>query len=156
MKQLIPGFLFLCLLVTGISTSQAQDMKAKKMEGHTWHQVVMVKFKAGKFTEAKKMINDHFMKAGIASGGEGPQIIEFKSGEWDVMFIWNMENISDMDWEITPDDEKWWAAMAEQEGGMDKAMGVMQKYLSLVDQSTSYLAISRQPEMEDLSLNNSQ
>lgn len=153
MKQLISGFLFLCLLVTGISTSQAQEMKAKKMEGHTWHQVVMIKFKPGKFTEAKKLINDHFRKAGLASDLPGPQIIEFKSGEWDAMFIWKMNNINDMDWEVNPEDEKWWAALAEQEGGTDKAMEVMQKYLNLIDQSTSYLAISRQPATQTLSSN---
>lgn len=156
MKQLISGFLFVCLLAAGISTGHAQDMKAKKMEGHTWHQVVMVKFKPGKFTEAKKMIDDHFMKAGMTSKLEGPQFIEFKSGEWDAMFIWKLNNISDMDWEIHPDDEKWWAAMAEQEGGMEQAMSVMQKYLDLVDQSTTYLATSRQSAIEEMTLKNDQ
>ncbi|MDZ7683390.1 MAG: hypothetical protein U5J63_17195 [Fodinibius sp.] len=34
--------------------------------------------------------------------------------------------------------------MAEQEGGMDKAMEVMQKYMEMVETSTSYLATSRQ------------
>ncbi len=103
--------------------AQEQDtLKAKKMEGHSWHQVVMVKFKPGTMDKAQKMIDEHFAKAGMAAQLEGPQIIQFKTGEWDMMLVWTMDSISDMDWEITPDDEKWWAQMAKQEGGMDKAM----------------------------------
>lgn len=145
MNKLLAGMLFLCFMAMTSLAAFAQEMeapKAKKMEGHTWHQVVMVKFKPGTMDEAKKIISDHFMKAGMASKTEGPQMMQFKSGEWDMMFVWKMNNISDMDWEVTPDDEKWWAEMAKQEGSMDKAMGVMKKYLELVDNSTSYLAIS--------------
>lgn len=146
MKHLLSGILFLCFTAMTALSGFAQDTempKAKKMEGHTWHQVVMVKFKPGTMDQAKKVINNHFMKAGMASGTEGPQIMQFKSGEWDMMFIWNMDDISDMNWEISPDSEKWWAEMAKQEGSMEKAMGVMKKYLGYIDNSTSYLATSQ-------------
>ncbi len=152
MKHLITGSLILCFLMMTAITSYAQEqdtlkqdtLKAKKMEGHTWHQVVMVKFKPGTMDKAHKMIHEHFEKAGMDAELEGPQIIQFHTGEWDMMFVWTMDSINEMDWEITPDDEKWWAQMAEQEGGMDKAMEVMQQYLDMVQNSTSYLATSQQ------------
>lgn len=148
MKQIITGSLLLCfLMMTAISSyAQEQDTpKAKKMEGHTWHQVVMVKFKPGTMDKAKKMLDEHFAKAGMDAQLEGPQMIHFKTGEWDMMFVWTMDSISDMDWEITPDDEKWWAQMAKQEGGADKAMEVMQQYMDMIESTTSYLATSQEP-----------
>ena len=149
MKNLLSGMLVLCFMAITALSGFAQDTeapKAKKMEGHSWHQVVMVKFKPGTMDQAKKIIHDHFMKAGMASDTEGPQIMQFKSGEWDMMFIWNMNDISEMNWEVTPDGEKWWAEMAKQEGSMEKAMGVMKEYLGLIDTSTSYLTISQAAE----------
>lgn len=160
MKQLLTGILALCFIMTSALTGYSQDtdttdtatttdtLKAKKMEGHTWHQVVMVKFKPGTMNEAMKIIDNHFVKAGMESGTEGPQLLQLKTGEWDMMMVWTMDSIEDMEWEIHPDDEKWWAAMAEQEGGMDKAMEVMQKYMKMIDNSTTYLATSQQTMSE--------
>ena len=145
MKNLISGILFICMIAVAAVSGYAQDSevpKAKKLENHSWHQVVMIKFKPGTMSDAKKIIKDHFMKAGITSKLPGPQMMDFKTGEWDMMMVWTMNGIEDMDWEITPDDEKWWAAMIKQEGSMDKAMAVMKKYLGMVERSTSYLAIS--------------
>lgn len=57
-------------------------LKAKKMEGHTWRQVVMVRFKPGTIDSAKSIINNHFAKAGMESGMDGLQMMQFKTGEW--------------------------------------------------------------------------
>ena len=150
MRAILSIVVGLCfILITSVpSFGQDEAPKAKKMEGHTWHQVVMVKYKPGTTSEAMKIINDHFMKAGMESGTPGPEIMQFKTGEWDMMMVWSMDSISEMDWEVSPDDEKWWAAMAEQEGSMEKAMEVMQKYMDMVESSTSYLATSQQPMPE--------
>lgn len=150
MKQLMTGILFICFVVASAATGYAQDLpKAKKMENHTWHQVVMVKYKAGALDDAKKIINNHFMKAGENSEVPGPQIMNLKSGEWDMIFVWNMEGIEDLNWEINPDDEVWMAALAEQEGGAEQAMKLMEDYMSLIQNSTSYLATSQLPETEE-------
>lgn len=150
MKQLITGILFACFLAASAATGYAQDMpEAKKMENHAWHQVVMVKFKAGAMDDAKKIINDHFMKAGETSEIPGPQIMELKSGEWDMIFVWNMEGITDLDWEITPNDEMWMTALAEQEGGMEQATKLWDDYMNLIQNTTSYLATSQLPETEE-------
>lgn len=146
MRPLFALILGVCFSLTITFDAAAQDMpEAKKMEGHTWHQVVMVKFKPGMTDSAAKIINDHFMKAGMEMESDipGPQIMRLHSGEWDMLMVWTMKDIEDMNWETSPDDIKWMAQMAEQEGGMDKARKLIKDYLSLIDNSTSYLATTR-------------
>ena len=148
MKQLTMGVVLSCFMLMTAMTGYGQEqqtMKAKKMEGHTWHQVVMVKFKPGSMDKAKNIINNHFAKAGMEANLPGPQMMEFKTGEWDMMFVWSMDSISDMDWEIHPDDEKWWAAMVAQEGSEEKAMKVWQDYMDTIENSNMVLATSREP-----------
>ena len=146
MKKLISGLLFVCFLAVSAVDGSAQEMmKAKKMTDHTWHQVVMVKFKPGTMDKAMGIIKTHFEKAGIESGVPGPQMLMFKTGEWDMMFVWKMKNISDLEWEISPDDEKWWKEMVNQVGSEEKAMKIWQDYMGLVDRSTTYLATAQAP-----------
>lgn len=143
MRKPTIGILFCCFIFMAAVKSQAQEtVKAKKMEGHTWHQVVMVKFKPGMADSAAKIIDDHFMKAGMEMESDmpGPQMMRLRSGEWDMLMVWTLKGIEDLNWETSPDDAKWMAQMAKQEGGMDKAMKLMKDYMSLIDHSTSYLA----------------
>ena len=145
MKRIISGILSVCFLIMIVPDVHAQEtLQAKKMEGHTWHQVVMVKFKPGTVDKAKEIINNHFMKAGQEANVPGPQMMDFKTGEWDMMFVWTMDSISDMNWEVHPDDEKWWAAFVEQEGSEEKAQKVWEDYMNMIDDATSYLATSQQ------------
>ncbi len=145
MKKIISGILTLCFMLMVATSLHAQEtLKVKKMEGHTWHQVVMVKFKPGTMNEAKDIIHNHFMKAGQKAEVPGPQMMEFQTGEWDMMFVWTMDSINDMNWEIHPDDEKWWAAMVEMEGGEEEANELWQNYMGMIESSTSYLATSQQ------------
>ncbi len=146
MRSLFAFILCACFSLAITFDAVAQDMpEAKKMEGHTWHQVVMIKFKPGMVDSAAKIIDDHFMKAGMEMESDmpGPQIMRLRSGEWDMLMVWTMKGIEDMNWETSPDDAKWMAQMAKQEGGMDKAMKLMKSYVSLIDNSTSYLATTR-------------
>ncbi|MDZ7683389.1 MAG: hypothetical protein U5J63_17190 [Fodinibius sp.] len=103
MKSNLTGILSLCIMLMFSTVTFAQDEmpKAQKMKGHTWHQVVMVKYKPGTISEAMKIINNHFMKAGIESETPGPKVMQFKTGEWDMMMVWTMDTISDMDWEVS-------------------------------------------------------
>jgi len=129
------------------SLAYAQETpKAKKMEGKSWHQVVLVNFKPGMNGEAMKIIRNNFEKAGEKAGTTGPSMMmEMRSGEWDMMLVWNMDDISDMNWEVSPDNEKWWATMAEQEGSAENAMKVWQKYMGMIQSSTSYIGTSQNP-----------
>ncbi len=65
----------------------------------------MVKFKPGMMEQAVQLIDEHFAKAGMAST-PGPQMMQFKTGDWDMKFIWSMDDITDMNWEVHSEDEK--------------------------------------------------
>ena len=142
-KRLTAGIVGICLILTFSVLSFAQEtMEAKKMENQTWHQVVLVKFKPGTMDQVQEIIDKHFAKAGMEAKVPGPDIMRMRTGEWDMMFIWTMDSINDMDWEVHPDDEKWWGALVKQEGSAEKAQQLMQKYMGFIDNSTSYLATS--------------
>jgi hypothetical protein len=143
----------MCACVSLSFTNHAwaqEEMKPKKMEGHTWHQVAMVKFEPGMADSAMNIIDDHFMKAGMAmqSDSPGPQIMRLRSGEWDMLMVWTMESIEDMEWERSPDDIEWWQQLVEQEGSEEKASKLMETYNQLVANSTTYLATTKTQVME--------
>lgn len=141
MKKVLVGIIVMGVTVMFSTASLAQELpKAKKLENRTWHEVVMVKFEPGKMGQAMNIIHNHFEKAGKAAGTPGPQLFEMRSGEWDILLVWTMDDISEMNWEVGPDSEKWWKAMAEQEGGAEKAMKVWQNYIDMVEETTSYIA----------------
>jgi len=140
-KRLTAGIVGICIMLIFSASSFAQEtLKAKKMENQSWHQVVLVKYKPGTMDQVQEIIDKHFMKAGMDAKVPGPDMMRFRTGEWDIMFVWNMDSIEDMNWEVHPDDEKWWAALVKQEGSAEKAQELMQKYMGFIENSTSYLA----------------
>lgn len=151
MRSLLALLICICVSLSYTGDAFAQEMEAKKMEGHSWHQVAFVKFKAGMADSAMKIIDNHFMKAGMAmeSDAEGPKIMRFRSGEWDIMMLWPMKGIEDLEWEVSPEDVEWWQKMVEQEGGEEKASKLMKNYMDMVANSTTYLATSQMPETEE-------
>jgi hypothetical protein len=65
------------------------------------------------------------------------------SGRWDMTFAWQLTGgPSDLAWEFSPDDVKWLKALAEQEGGKEKADKIWKEYLSLVSDSETELVRS--------------
>lgn len=143
-KQLTAGLAGICIMLTFSASGFAQEMmEAKKMENQTWHQVVLVKYKPGTIDQVQEIIDKHFAKAGMEAKVPGPDIMRFRTGEWDMMFVWTMDSLSDMNWEVHPDDAKWWNALVKQEGSAEKAQEVMQKYMGFIESSTSYLATTR-------------
>ena len=132
-----------CIMGMFTLTAWAQELPtASKMENQQWHEVVLIKYEAGKTGEALGIIRDHFEKAGKKAGVPGPKMFVMRTGDWDVMLVWDMDDVSEMNWQVSPEGEKWWKALAEQEGGADKAMEVWQKYIDLVENSTTALATS--------------
>jgi hypothetical protein len=93
-----------------------------------------VKFKPGKRERAFEIIAEHFMPAGEKAGTPGPLgVIHFQTGEWDAIFVWKLEGgMADLEWYRSPDNIKWYAALAEQEGGKEAAGELMGEYRSLI------------------------
>ena len=94
----------------------------------------VVKFKPGKRERAFEIIAEHFVPAGEAAGTPGPLgTIHFQTGEWDAIFVWNLEGgMADLEWYRSEDNIKWAAALAEQEGGEEAAGELMAEYRSLI------------------------
>jgi hypothetical protein len=97
----------------------------------------LVKFKSGTRERAFEIISEHFMPAGEKAGTPGPLgVIHYQTGEWDAQFVWELEGgMADLEWYRSPNNIKWWAALAEQEGGEEAAGELMAEYRSLIDEA---------------------
>ena len=100
-------------------------------------EVTYVNFKPGQREMAMEIINEHFKPAGKKAGTSPPMLaIHFQTGKWDAAFIWEMAGgMADLEWYRSPDNIKWFAALAELEGGMEQAEAIWAKYIGTVANS---------------------
>ncbi|WP_224484589.1 hypothetical protein [Robertkochia aurantiaca] len=119
-----------------------EPMKAEKYDNPQWYYIVSVDYAPGKYDQAKKFIEDYFIKASEKAGTSGPVMaLEMNSGTYDAMYIWHMKDgLDEMNWKTTADDVEWFKAMAELAGGQEKAQEIWQEYQSLVSSSKAELA----------------
>lgn len=130
--------IFICGLF--VSPAYSQDMKAKKYDDPSWSNVVFINFLPGKMSRAKEIIREYFIPASKKAGTRAPLMsIDLSTADWDMMLVWSMPNIDEMNWEISPDNVKWMAALNEITGGADKSKSIRDEYSSLIKNSTSYL-----------------
>ena len=119
------------ILMAGAVAAQEMEMKAKKYEDPTWYQIVNVRFEAGEMDDALKLIEGHFIPAAQAAGTSPPEMTFIHhSGPWNVTWVWKLDGLGDLEWEMSPDDVKWMKALAEQAGGMDAAMEIWESYMA--------------------------
>jgi hypothetical protein len=122
-----------------IPASAQDDEEGPMTQGDDAHYVstTVVKFKPGKRERAFEIIADHFMPAGEKAGTPGPLgTIHFQTGEWDALFVWELEGgMADLEWYRSANNIKWYAALAEQEGGKEAAGELMAEYRSLIDEA---------------------
>ncbi len=149
MKKLIFATLIVVFTLSNSALVYAQQgMKAKKYDNPEWKRVDFIKFKSGKYSRAKEIIKDYYAKAGQKSATPGPSLfIDLMTGEWDMMTVWDMkEGIEEMNWETSPNDVKWMAAMNDLAGGADKAKSIMDEFSSLIVRESSYIGKSAMPK----------
>ncbi|HET9430689.1 MAG TPA: hypothetical protein VFO70_05905 [Chitinophagaceae bacterium] len=142
MKKLLlyAAMIFLCNLFTTTLVQAQEEMKAKKFDNPEWKRISLIKFKHEKIDRVKEIIKDYFFKAAQKAGTPTPSIIvDLYTGEWDMMIVWDMKGIEDMDWEISPNDIKFMTAMIEIAGGIDKAKMILDEFSSLSTHETSYI-----------------
>jgi len=96
--------------------------------------ITHVAFKPGQREAAMEIIAEYFVAAGEKSGVPGPiMAIHYQTGKWDAAFVWEMAGgMADLEWYRSPDDLKWFAALAEIAGGADKADEIWGNYISKV------------------------
>ena len=139
-KALVLSFCFSFVLMAMPSMTNAQDtMSPKKYVNPQWKRVVMIDYKPGKNARAREIIMEYFVKANEKSGVPGPSlVVEFQTGSWDTMAVWDMqEGVESMNWDVSPDNIKWFKALSEICGGDDKARAIQEEYSSCVARSSS-------------------
>lgn len=143
MKKLISVIVLLAFMFISVDSGLSQDMpKAKKMENKTWHQIVLIDFESGESDKAMEIIHDHFIKASEKAGTPQPRELVMQTGKWDLMVIWDHESPSFLAWEVAPEQEKFFKALAEMEGGAEQAHELFDEYYSTIEESKSFLATS--------------
>jgi hypothetical protein len=114
--------------------AEEEVIQAKKFDSLKWYYLVHVQFEAGKAEDAMKMIRERFAPASKAAGSKMPKVFMCHTGEWDLVMLFHLtDGIADMEWEISPENVKWFAAFAEQEGGMEEAEKVLAEYQDLIE-----------------------
>jgi len=113
-------------------------------------EVTYVNFKPGQREMAMQMISEHFVPATEKAGTSPPFLaIHFQTGKWDAAFIWEMAGgMADLEWYRSPDNIKWFAALAELEGGTEQAEAIWKKYLGTVADSLTEVGHHHVPEAD--------
>jgi len=121
------------------ASAQEDEGPITQGEDAKYVRILHVKYKPGKRERAMEIIADNFVPAGEAAGTPGPLgVIHFQSGEWDSLVVWNLEGgMADLEWYRSENDIKWFAALAEQEGGEEAAGALLAEYQGLIDEAES-------------------
>lgn len=136
------------VLVLAAGAAVAQEMEPRKYEGD-WYEIHRIDFKPGGLERALEIIEDHFAPAAMKSGSGPPELVlVHRTGSWGMTVVWKLEGgPADLAWEISPDDVKWMAALAESTGGQEAAMELFQEFESLTTKVSTTLARSWAPDV---------
>ncbi len=104
-----------------------------------WYEVHYTKFKQGTHEQAERIIREHFIPVDIAVGRDVIPF-DYSSGEWDHVIYFPIDGPAELEWRRSPMDVKWWAALVEQEGGVDEAGQLVQSFDQLIVRREIHLA----------------
>jgi hypothetical protein len=143
LRALIAGLALTVSLALGAS---AQELpKAKKFDNVRWYGILSVEFKPDKLEQGSDIVYKHFAPAGEAAGMREVRVLQPIGGKWDMLVFFPMQGgPADLEWEVSPQDEKFWAALAGREGGSDKAFEIFGKYMESIADSDYQIAFERQ------------
>lgn len=130
----------LMLIVFGVSEiAAAQDLPTAHQRGNVnFIDMVQVKYKAGMSGPAAMHINRYFRPAAEAAGVPQPIILHMQTGPYDAVFFWNHGNsMGAFDWPVNENDEKFWAKLAELNGGAEAAQKLMADYQAMIANTTN-------------------
>jgi len=141
MKKIIFNTIaFLGLALFLMPSSFAQE--GVKRENPKWKRVVMLDFHSDQKNRAIEIIDEYFKVASVNAGTPGPEVmVDFETGSWDRMAIWGMDGIESMNWEVSPNNQKWWGALVKIAGGEEEAEAIWKEYQSCIARSSSELAL---------------
>lgn len=140
------------LVVFGLSQlAIAQDLPtAGKRSNIDYIEVVFVKYKSGMRGAAGRIVREKFMAASQAAETPMPITLHMQTGPWDAMLFWNNgDSMGNMDWFLDANGEKWWAAMAEQNGGIENARKIRADYDAMIARTITDIAHRHLPPPEE-------
>ena len=139
--RLIAVTAVLFLFVAPASAQDDDEGPTKWGEDAKYVSVTYVKFKPGKREEGMEIIAEHFKPASEKAGLPGPvMIIHFQTGKWDAVYAWDLEGgMADLEWYRSPDDIKWYEALAELNGGAEAAGEIMAQWSAAVADSLTQI-----------------
>ena len=121
MKKLIP-FLFILFCLTGFG----QDKEG--FENYDWFQAKYIKFKPGKATEARRLLQEYLYKANEISGR---LVLTFESdmGDWDhIAYLHLKDGPKQLSYENAEIETRWWNAVVKLAGSEQKAKEIIEQY----------------------------
>lgn len=131
------------ILLFGLSEiASAQGLPTARQRGNVdFIEIVLVKYKNGMSGTAAMHIMKYFNPAAVAAEAPQPFILHFQTGEWDAGFYWNRgKSMANFDWSVTEGGEKFWIALAEQNGGAENARKLMADYEAMISHTAEVIS----------------
>jgi len=129
----------------------AQDLPtAGKRMNINYVEVHLIKYKNGKGGEGNRIIREYFVPAAVKADITQPITLHMQTGPWDAVNFWNYETtMGNFDYFLDPDDEKFWAAMAELNGGITNARKIMADYQATIARQQRDIGHRHLPPSDD-------
>ena len=131
-RRVVIGMIAVALVAFSIQLSA----DAADSPNASWYQVLSVKFKPGKATEALQIIHEHFHKVDKAIGRKALPF-DYTTGEWDHVVYFPFDTAK-MD--TIPSWTEWMKTLGDQEGGKEQGQKLFQSFWELVAASKSEIA----------------
>ena len=122
--------------------ASAQDLPTARQRGNAdFVEVVHVKYKPGMSGTAGMYWFRYFNPASNKAGTPTPDILHMQTGDWDAILFFNRgKSMARFDWPVHADDEKWWAALADLNGGAEAARKIMADYTAMIARETQSIS----------------
>jgi hypothetical protein len=114
------------------------QMKAEKLANPKWFHMVMLKFKPNQIDAAKAFVKKNFMPVD-KEFGRNPIGFETPFGQWDLIVYFPLDNITDLDYKVTPSEERWLTIFAKQQGSAENVQKVFKEWAGFVERSETML-----------------
>lgn len=138
MKKIL--FLIIPLCLSALLYAHPDEPKQGESGKVVWHSITMIDYKPGTLDEVKSLI-EKFEAASETSGTALPELYWFKSGKYDLIVTWKLqEGQADFQGKWSPYGESWWSALVEQEGSEEAATRLQSHYNELIDASVTTVA----------------
>lgn len=143
MKLRLVGFVAMILLLSH-SALLADDLpKAEKWENVSWYVMVFQKFKPGKAIDAQKFVEEHWALVDEDAGRTDIIGYEFVFGKWDWVIFFPLDGPEMLNWKMSPEDERWFAAWVKHAGSMEDSAALFEEWNALIHEYETALVRRR-------------